>query len=235
MPVPKMGDRMMETSTSTGTGNMVLLGAVPGYQDISSYGGDPIPYVIEMGTDWETGIGHISAGELVRDTMNSSSTGSPVSFGAGTKRVWVGLNSAVTFPLLEYIEALEKGVHTASASTTDNTPTVMDTSLGFSGTSASGIELLSGYVAAFNIIVTAARDNGDCRTWEVKGLAKNVSGTESIVDSPATITTIADDAGASTWTVTVGVAADKIEFIVTGDTGHNIEWRARGVLNYMAY
>lgn len=99
MPAITFKPRVKETSTTTGTGNITLAGAVVGYQsfdDAFAVTTDYFHYCIE-GVDgsgvptgqWEEGIGHLSASTtLVRDTLLASSTGSAVSFSAGTKNVF---------------------------------------------------------------------------------------------------------------------------------------------------
>lgn len=84
-------DRVRETSTTTGTGNITLAGAVGGYRSFSSVMvvADTCWYAIILpGGAWETGIGTYSAlNTLTRTTLLESSTGSLVSFTAGTKDV----------------------------------------------------------------------------------------------------------------------------------------------------
>ena len=94
-------DRRMETSTTTGTGNITLAGAVVGYKAIS--GGKIglnafFDYCIEAVDassiptgEWETGEGYLSAATtLVRAVVSESSNANAlVSFAAGTKRVFI--------------------------------------------------------------------------------------------------------------------------------------------------
>ena len=85
-------DRVQETSTTTGTGTLTLSGAVTGFQTFSSAigNGNTTFYVIDNGTDWETGLGTVGAGTLARTTVyESSNSNNAVDFGAGTKNVFV--------------------------------------------------------------------------------------------------------------------------------------------------
>ena len=85
-------DRVQETSTTTGTGTITLAGAVSGFQSFSAIGNaNTTYYAIVGGAEWEVGLGtYTSSGTtLSRDTVLSSSTGSKVSFSAGTKNVFV--------------------------------------------------------------------------------------------------------------------------------------------------
>lgn len=93
-----LGNRVLETSTSTGTGTFTLAGAVTGYRTFaaSMAVSDTTTYLIE-GVDgsgvptgeWEAGVGTYSGtNTLTRTTvMYSSNSGSVVTFSAGTKRV----------------------------------------------------------------------------------------------------------------------------------------------------
>jgi len=83
-------DRVKETSTTTGTGSLTLLGASTGYQTFSSAIGNTNTtyYTIQNAGEWEVGIGTVSAGSLSRDTVLASSTGAKVALSAGTKDVF---------------------------------------------------------------------------------------------------------------------------------------------------
>jgi hypothetical protein len=118
-------DRVQETTTTTGTGTLTLAGAVTGYQSFSAIGNANTTYYAiyaSGGSQWEVGIGTYTASgtTLSRDTVLSSSTGSLVSFSAGTKNVWcdypagragyVDTNSTLNAPVL------------ATSGTTSTTP-----------------------------------------------------------------------------------------------------------------
>lgn len=92
-------DRVKETTTTTGTGDITLAGAVTQFRSFSSVFAsgavgtyDPIYYAIvgQSGSEWEVGKGHLSgATTLVRDTVfSSSNANSLVNFSAGTKDVF---------------------------------------------------------------------------------------------------------------------------------------------------
>ena len=97
-------DRCLETTTSTGTANLTLAGAVTGFRTLSSVHdtGELISYCIE-GVDankvptgeWEIGYGNISTTtNLVRLlAIESSNAGAFVNFSAGTKLVYTNLSS----------------------------------------------------------------------------------------------------------------------------------------------
>lgn len=90
-----IADRVKETTTTTGTGTVTLLGAVAGYQSFSVIGNANTTYYTIVGqttTEWEVGVGtYTSSGTtLSRDTiLASSNSGSAVNFSAGTKDVFV--------------------------------------------------------------------------------------------------------------------------------------------------
>jgi hypothetical protein len=89
-----LADRVKETTTTTGTGTITLLGAVSAYQSFAAIGNGNVTYYTiagQTGTEWEVGIGTYTASgtTLSRDTvLSSSNAGSLVSFSAGTKDVW---------------------------------------------------------------------------------------------------------------------------------------------------
>lgn len=88
------GDRVLETTTST-TSPFTLAGAVAGYRAFSAVAtadGDTFYYAIHAGTEWEVGLGtRASATTFTRTTFIASSTGSAMTFAAGTKEVWMDI------------------------------------------------------------------------------------------------------------------------------------------------
>jgi hypothetical protein len=88
-------DRVKESTTTTGTGTLTLLGAENGYQAFSAIGnGNTCYYAISSGgqAEWEVGIGTYTASgtTLSRDTiLSSSAAGAAVNFPAGVKDVYV--------------------------------------------------------------------------------------------------------------------------------------------------
>lgn len=88
-----LADRVLETTTTAGSGTITLAGAKPGYQSFSVIGdGNTTYYTIAGVTEWEVGIGTYTASgtTLSRDTvLSSSSGGAKVTFSAGSKDVFV--------------------------------------------------------------------------------------------------------------------------------------------------
>lgn len=89
----KIEARVKETSTTTGTGNFTLAGASTGFRAFSSACsvGDLLDYVIDGGTEWETGVGIYSAANTLQRLIpiRSTNANAAVNFSAGTKTVWL--------------------------------------------------------------------------------------------------------------------------------------------------
>jgi len=92
-----LADRVKETTTTTGTGTVTLLGASTGFQSFAVIGNTNTTYYTiagQTGNEWEVGIGTYSTSgtTLARTTVisNSSATQpSALSFSSGTKDVFV--------------------------------------------------------------------------------------------------------------------------------------------------
>lgn len=110
-----IANRVLETSTTSGTGSFTLLGATSGYQSFSSGIGngnttyytayDPVSYA------WEIGVGTFtSPSTLARTTVLSNSAGntSPISFTGNTLNIWgdYPAEKAVTTDTLAYPPAI---------------------------------------------------------------------------------------------------------------------------------
>lgn len=107
-------DRVKETTITTGTSDLVLGGAVAGFQAFSAIGdGNTCYYVIVDGTAWETGIGTytLSTTTLARTTvLSSSDSGNKLTLAAGSKEVWLDAPA----------ELLTKTIKTVALATTTN-------------------------------------------------------------------------------------------------------------------
>ena len=88
-------DRVKETTSTSGTGDITLSGAVTSFQSFTSVlsVGDGTFYAIVDSTSglWETGIGTYSANNTLSRTtvLESSNNGNIVNFTAGTKQVFM--------------------------------------------------------------------------------------------------------------------------------------------------
>lgn len=249
-------ERAMNTSTSTGTGNMVLGAEVAGYvtldqapiADDSNY---VIPYCIE-GIDGACegevarGVGTIVSGELVRDASEYRIvagvwTSGAQTFSAGTKLIYLrtqpasanGVNHTAALAGFSYVGGFN--AVTASASTTDATPTVMEGAVVFvsdDGPLIANTFDLSLFAAAcasaFQLLVIA-NDGTDAKCWTFDFLARH-NGTASVSGSPAPAV-VAASAGASSWDIDVSASGDEIQLVVTGEAAKNITWGATGRFN----
>lgn len=87
-------NRIQETTTTSGTGSVTLLGAVSGFQSFAVVGnGNTTYYTITDGAAWEVGIGTYSTSgpTLARTTVLSNSNGntSPITLSGGLTQVFV--------------------------------------------------------------------------------------------------------------------------------------------------
>jgi hypothetical protein len=118
-----LADRVKETTTTTGTGTVTLLGASTGFQSFAVVGnGNTTYYTIagQTGSEWEVGIGTYTASgtTLARTTvLSSSNSGSAVNFSAGTKDVFV------TYPSERAVIGGEGYVENAATVTVSSTIT----------------------------------------------------------------------------------------------------------------
>jgi hypothetical protein len=106
--MPLYFDRCLETTTTTGTGNVTTAGAVTGFRTLNAaYGQNVwIPYCIEginaIGVptgEWETGLGYLSAATtFVRGVIESSNANALVNFAAGTKNIYATQPAIRTTP-----------------------------------------------------------------------------------------------------------------------------------------
>jgi hypothetical protein len=97
--MPLTADRAKETTTTTGTGTITLLGAVAQFQAIATSipVGSSFMYAIvgQTGTEWEVGNGTLLTSSTVqRDRVRSSSNSNAfVNFSAGTKDVFATITA----------------------------------------------------------------------------------------------------------------------------------------------
>lgn len=122
-------DRVQETTTTTGTGSLTMLGAVSGYQSFNSAlsSGDTCYYAISdtVNGAWEVGLGTFTSTEtLARTTiLASSNSGSVVTLAAGTKQVFLTYPASELALLAPLASPAFTGVPTAPTATagTDST------------------------------------------------------------------------------------------------------------------
>jgi hypothetical protein len=99
-------DRVKDTSTTTGTGNITVSGSAPfGYRTFSTVlsVSDTFYYCIQgQGTsEWEVGLGtYVSSNQFARTTvLSSSASGSAVPFSSGIKNVFITLAANKTLQI----------------------------------------------------------------------------------------------------------------------------------------
>jgi hypothetical protein len=97
-----IADRVKETTSTTGTGTVTLLGASMGFQSFAAIGNGNTTYYTIAGqgtSEWEVGVGTYTSSGLARTTvLASSNSGSLVNFSAGTKDVFVTYPAEYSVP-----------------------------------------------------------------------------------------------------------------------------------------
>jgi hypothetical protein len=94
-----VADRVKETTSTTGTANIVLAGAVSGFRTFNTAIGQNVPFYYALldsnGTSWETGSGYlISPTALVRDRIHVSTNGNAaINLTSGTHTVFCSLTA----------------------------------------------------------------------------------------------------------------------------------------------
>ena len=112
-----INDRVKETSTTTGTGNFTLAGAVTGFETFNTgIGTSNTTYycIFNQGTnEFEVGLGTLSASTTLERTtvISSSNSDAAVNFSAGTKDVFCTLPASKSV----YLDATGTPVGAASA------------------------------------------------------------------------------------------------------------------------
>ena len=95
MPLPTPNNRVRESCSTTGTGNLACGGAPTGYKAFGDRyaDGDRFKYCCAGGAEWEVGLGEYDAdtNSIVRVTCSQSSAPADafVNFTVGSKFVWV--------------------------------------------------------------------------------------------------------------------------------------------------
>jgi hypothetical protein len=200
-----IADRVREVVSLAGTGNVPLLGVAPvGFQSfVSAVGeGNTTYYAIVSGSgQWETGLGTITSGQLVRTEVYDSSTGSKVDFTAGTKEVFctpVAAKQVVLNP--DGSLTLTQLNGNASTATTLQTARLIggvsfngSANIDLPGVNAAGNQNTSGNAASATVLQTARL---------IGGVSFNGSAN---IDLPGVNTTGNQDTSGNAATVTNGV------------------------------
>jgi hypothetical protein len=219
-----LADRVKETTTTTGTGTVTLLGASTGFQSFAAVGNANTTYytiTAQTGTEWEVGIGtYTSAGTLLaRNTVLSSSNGgSAVNFSAGTKDVFV------TYPS-------SRSVYADGTTLTATNSSILPATSGGTGQSsyAIGDILFASTTTALSKLADVATGNaiisggvGVAPSYGKIGLTTHVSGTLPIANGGTNSTATATAGGISYGTGTayaVTAAGTAGQVVTSGGTG----------------
>ncbi len=155
--LPLFYDRVLMTSTTTGTGTLTLGSAVAGYQAWSVLGdGNSAFYYIEAVDgngvptgDWEVGLGtYASSGTtLARSVLTSSNANALVNFGAGTKRV--GLTNPALYVQQTTRRVPELRLTTETGVPVSTTNRTAQATLYATPSTPSGAHLNTGYVRTY--------------------------------------------------------------------------------------
>lgn len=207
-------DRAKETTTTTGSSDLVLAGAEPGYQLLPRSFSSDFYYCIAHQSDdqWETGIGNASSGSLVRNTIldGSSGAGVAVSFSAGTKDVFC------TFPAVMIQSAKPTGI--ATQTTSDNTPTAVTVTLTPLPPHAGGLKFL---FVRYSVI---AYNGSTMKAWDGTLLyATGVGAT----DTP----TVIYDPDTNGWAIAADISTDQFVVTVTGDATYSTYWKVTATVD----
>jgi hypothetical protein len=148
-------DRVLESSTSTGTGSFTLTGAQTGYQSFSAIGNGNTTYYTIQGKnpdgtltgEWEVGEGTWSTGNtLARNTVLSNSLGTTalINFSAGDKDVFVTYPSSIYVGTTDTQTLTNKRI-TPRVSTTASsaTPTINTDNTDQFGLTAQAVDITS--------------------------------------------------------------------------------------------
>lgn len=212
-------DRVKETTTTTGTGNITTAGAVTGFITFNTAFGtgasNTFQYVIDSsgGSEWEVGVGYMSASTtLVRETiLASSNSNAAVSFSSGTKNV--RCTAAAKYFEQQTIQLLSSTVVDASVGTKQTLYTVPTGKKCVPAwmTIRSATGSMAAYAGVLSLGFNAGADNIH------GGLASEYIG---LLTSAAVGVQIALEANSTSNTFTIGNAADVLGCIFT-DTAVN--------------
>jgi len=205
-------DRVKVSTSTTGTGTLTLGSAAVKFQDFSVIGdGNTTYYAIESGngTDWEVGVGTYTASgtTLSRDTiLESSNSGSAINL-TGTSTVFC------TYPA-------ERSVSTADIGTSvqgydADTAKYDDTTANFTGTLQNG-----GSNVVVDTDIGSTVQAYDADTAKYDDATANFTGNlqksgVDVLTANQTITLSGDATGSGTTSITVTVADDSHNHIIS--------------------
>lgn len=167
-------DRVLETTTTTGTGPLTLAGAVAGYQAWPAITSpNRAPYIlleIATGTGataanpsgWEAGYCTVAAGVLTRATVTATSNGntSPITLRAGTHLVMLALTADATAALEDVVSAATWGSITGTLSAQADLQAALDAK------QAAGSYAAASHGHALSALTQSGATTGQVPTWD---------------------------------------------------------------------
>ena len=196
----RVNDRVKETTTTTGTGTITLLGAVEDFESFTAGIGDGnttyycIFHESDSYNEWEVGYGTFTASgtTLTRTAITSSNSDALVDFNAGTKSVFCTLPASKG--LMKSTDGTvvfgdNSGALSLAGSLTMNAYNiVMDTSQGIVDDSDNEFLMFTKTASAANYINITNKDTGNAPIIAAVGDANldlnlNSAGTGSVVTS----------------------------------------------------
>ena len=220
-----LADRVKETTSTTGTGTVTLLGASTGFQSFAAVGDANTTYYTIAGqttAEWEVGIGTYTASgtTLSRTTvLSSSNSGSLVNFSAGTKDVFV------TYPS-------SRSVYANGTTLTASNSSILPITSGGTGeiTRQAAMDALAGAVTSGSYL----RGNGadvvmaTIQAGDVPTLNQNTSG------NATTATTATNIAGGVASQLHYQTGVGTTGFIANGTSGQLLQSNGTAVPSWVA-
>lgn len=173
-------DRVKATTSTTGTGTITVGAATPGYRTFAAAYTENrlVSYVIEDGSDWETGVGlYTSSNNTLTRTLDASSTGALLSL-SGSATVGIAFLSRDNPADWPFFEARSTGAAGTNGAFTTIAygQVVADTHNAFS--TANGIYTIP-QDGTYDILVTFRISDGDItgKSYGVGAHTSNIDGT----------------------------------------------------------
>jgi hypothetical protein len=213
-----IADRVKETTATTGTGALTLLGAVSGFNPFTGLG--RCVYLIEDGaSNWEIGIGTASgAGPflLTRDQVfRSSNADALVNWVAGTRTVSCIPSAAILPP--GDLNPVFGATNFFFGGTANATPFILPSRDNTS-------DITRHPHGVFHALLRASTNFGaDAKGWEFKGVTR-----AGVLSAAVTKVVIAATAGASAWDASFSINATTFapEITCTGQASTQMTWAA---------
>jgi hypothetical protein len=209
-----LADRVKETTTTTGTGTVTLLGASTGFQSFAAVGNANTTYYTiadQTGSNWEVGIGtYTSSGTTLSRTtvLASSNSGSLVTFTAGTKDVFV------TYPS-------SRSIYANGTTLTASNSSILPVASGGSGAATLTGVLKGNGTSAFTA-ATAGTDYVAPGTATTFTALQTFAGTSSNADIKTSniLETATVSATAATGTINYDVTTQSVLYYTTNASGN---------------